>query len=81
MNTEELKNTMKQLLLQANPEAELHGDDENLFAQETHVAPRDLVFVCMELKKQYPIDYNQVVDQVETYSLNQLAAALGAQLA
>lgn len=80
METEQLKQEIKELLLQANPEIHIVDDDTDLFSASCHVAPRDLLFVCMELKRVYAIDYNQVVDQVKVYSLNQFAEAVGAQI-
>lgn len=81
MEQNTIKSEIKQLLEMASPDIRVPTDDADLFDPDYHIASRDMIFVCMELKKKYPIDYNQVVDQVETYSLNNLASAICAQLA
>lgn len=80
MDTFEIKAEIRELLSKANPRVSIHDDQEDLFALDTRVTPGDMLFTCMELKKKYPIDYNQVADQVEVYTLNNLAAAICEQL-
>lgn len=80
MELEAMKQELRKLLLRANPDVRLAEDGRDLFSVECGVSPRDLLFVCMELKKRYLIDYNQMVDQVELYSLDQLARAFCAQI-
>ncbi len=75
-----IKQEIKDLVRQANPEVPVEDERKNLFAASVPLYPREMLYVCMELKKKYPIDYNQVVDRVKTYSIAELAEAIAAQL-
>ena len=70
MDIPAMEQEIKKLLEQANPDVSATDSHSDLFAVECRVMPRDMLFACMELKKKYPIDYNQ----------HNLAAAICRQL-
>lgn len=80
MNVLAMEQEIQGLLQQANPDVYVEDNHADLFAAGCRVMPRDMLFACMELKKKYPVDYNQVVDQVRTFSLHDFAAAICEQL-
>ncbi|MBS6183225.1 MAG: hypothetical protein KH921_20935, partial [Erysipelotrichaceae bacterium] len=80
MHIEQIKEEIVQLLKEANPDCVIPREDEDLFSSFCHIAPRDLVYVLVELKKKYPVNYNPVVAETEVYSLNSLANAINAQI-
>lgn len=79
MNSFEIKQEITDLLCQANPDINISESSMDIFAFETNVMPRDMVFACIELKKKYNIDYNKIVDQVSVYSLDNLSEAICSQ--
>jgi len=79
MNSLEIKAEIRKLLSEANPKAVIANDESNLFDPSSHIMAVDMLFVCMELKKKYPIDYNKIVDKVSVYSLDNLSEAICAQ--
>lgn len=80
MEKNQVREEVRELLLRANPAVDVTDEDRDMFSSACGVAPRDMLFVCMELKKKYPIDYNLVVDQVKVYSLSQFTQAVYAQI-
>lgn len=80
MDIVSLKKEILTLLHQANPDITLTDSSSDIFSDQTHIMPRDMVFVCMELKKKYSINYNIVIDEVETYSLENFTKAIYRQI-
>lgn len=80
MKIAEMKQEILDLLSEANPKACVVDGDKDMFSSDCGVAPRDLFYVCMELKKKYPIDFNLIVDELQKYSLNQFAESICSQL-
>lgn len=80
MDISEIKNRIHILLDQAHPEEKAIDDDTDLFSDKTHIEPRELLFVFMELKKSFPIDYNVIIERIDTYTVNQIAHAIYSQM-
>ena len=79
MDILQIKEDIKELIQQADPSVPVDDEAKDLFASPDPIFPREMLYVCMELKKKYPIDYNQVVDRVKKYSIAELAEAIFAQ--
>ena len=79
MDILQIKEDIKELIQQADPSVPVDDEAKDLFASPDPIFPREMHYVCMELKKKYPINYNQVVDRVKTYSIAELAEAIFAQ--
>lgn len=80
MDILQIKEDMKGLIHQADPSVPVDDETKDLFASPAPIFPREMLYVCMELKKKYPIDYNRVVDRVKTYSIAELTEAIAVQL-
>lgn len=80
MTAEKIKTEIIDLLKEANPKINIKSDDIDMFSSSIGIEPRDLLFVCMELKKKYPIDYNKVVDTVDTFTLNKFSQSIISQI-
>lgn len=80
MGVLQIKEDIKQLIHCADPAVPVDDETKDLFASPDPIFPREMLYVCMELKKKYPIDYNRVVDRVKTYSIAELAEAIAAQM-
>lgn len=53
----------------------------NLFDSSCQVMPRDLLYVFMELKKQYPtIQFKEWVPSIEVFTIHSIAEAVCKQL-
>ena len=72
----QIKREILELIVQTNADRKGLDEDTNVFSLSFGMTPTDLLYVFMELKKKYPIDYNQVIDSIETYSVNGLTDAI-----
>lgn len=75
-----IKSEIDSLLHKANSDINLSNDQIDMFTPICGVAPRDLLFVSMELKKKYEIDFNQLLDSITVFSLHNFASAICSQL-
>ena len=72
----QIKREILELIVQTNADRKRLDEDTNVFSLSFGMTPTDLLYVFMELKKKYPIDYNQVIDSIEIYSVNGLTDAI-----
>ena len=80
MDIASLKEEILALLHQVNPDITVADSSSDIFSEQTHIMPRDMVFVCMKLKKRYSINYNIVIDEVKTFSLDDFTKAIYRQI-
>lgn len=80
MDISEIKKCIHVLLEQARPHEQEVNDDIDLFSDKMQFEPREFLFVFMELKKTYPVDYNAVIDNISAYTVNQIACAIISQM-
>lgn len=68
----DIKQEILALIAQTNVDVKGLDEDTDVFSTSFDMSPRDLLYVFMELKKKYQIDYNQIIDSIENYSVNGL---------
>lgn len=68
----DIKQEILALIAQTNADGKDLDEDTDVFSISSDLAPRDLLYVFMELKKKYQIDYNQIINSIENYSINGL---------
>ena len=56
MDILQIKEDIKELIQQADPSVPVDDEAKDLFASPDPIFPREMLYVCMELKKKYPID-------------------------
>lgn len=64
------------LLLKSVKECEINNLDGNLFGSQYDFTPGEMLDVCMKLRMKYSIKLNSLLQNIENYTVNNIADAL-----
>lgn len=76
----QVKDKIVRFLKEANSNCVIPDENEDLFSSFCHIAPRDLVYALLELSREYPMNFNLIIEDIEVFSINSLANAINAQI-
>lgn len=60
-------------LIRQIKDIDVTNGDVNVFDEPYALAPRELAYICWQLSHSFKVDWEQIVSNISTYSINELA--------
>ena len=79
MTKEMVRESIRQHLAACKP-TPIEDEGVSIFGEQQKFEARDLVYLCLQMKRQYGCDLNPIVQQIKTCSVSELTDAFWSAL-